>query len=187
MATGVNTSLPALMSASETSWPAVTLTPLSCSVPATGSAVILTAVSALTGESAESVKPKSAAVKMYAVSSSVVTVLFVPTGASLTDVTFTLMVRGVASRSMPPFAVPPSSCTWKVNDAYPTPLALAAGVNFRLPALMSANETNWPAITFTPLSCSVPAPGSAVILTAANALTGASDGSVKPKSAAVNV
>ena len=67
------------------------------------------------------------------------------------------------------------------------PLALAAGVNFSLPALMSATETNWPAVTATPLSVSVPSRGSVVILTAASALAGVSLGSVKPKSAAAKV
>ena len=120
-ATAVNFKLPALMLATDTNWPALTATPESVRLPAPGSAVILTALSAFAPAalpaSAGSVKPKSAAVKVYAASSSVVTVLFVPTGASLTDVTFTVIVRGVASRSTPPFATPPSSCTWKVKDA----------------------------------------------------------------------
>ena len=66
-------------------------------------------------------------------------------------------------------------------------MALAAGVNFSLPAVMSATETNWPAVTATPLSASVPAAGSVVILTARSVLAGVSLGSLKPKSAAVNV
>ena len=32
------------------------------------------------------------------------------------------------SRSTPPFAVPPSSCTWKLKFAYPTPLVPGVGV-----------------------------------------------------------
>ena len=105
------------MLATETLWPAVTATPDSARVPAPGMVLILTAVSALAGLSLGSVKPKSALANVYAVSSSVVTVLLVPAGASLTAVTFTVIVLGVGSRSTPPLAVPPSSCTWKVKAA----------------------------------------------------------------------
>ena len=66
-------------------------------------------------------------------------------------------------------------------------MAFATGVNLRFPALMFATETNWPAVTATPESARLPAPGSVVIFTFDNALTGLSAGSVNPKSAAVNV
>ena len=82
---------------------------------APGIVVILTAVSAFAGLSFGSVKPKSTAAKVYCVSSNVVTVLLVPAGASFTAVTLTVIVFAEASRSTPPFAVPPSSCTWKVK------------------------------------------------------------------------
>jgi hypothetical protein len=98
-------------------WPAVTATPDSVRLPAPGMAVILTAVSALAGESLGSAKPKSAAANVYCISSFVVTMLFVPAGASLTAVTLTVIVFGEASRSTPPLEVPPSSCTWKVKLA----------------------------------------------------------------------
>ena len=71
------------------------------------------------------------------------------------------------------------------------PLALAAGVNGRLPALISLTEMNWPAVTATLLLVSVPLVGSVVIFTANRMLAGpggrrrVSLGSVKPKSAAV--
>ena len=39
------------------------------------------------------------------------------TGASFTAVTFTVIVLGVVSRSTPPSAVPPVSCTWNVKLA----------------------------------------------------------------------
>ena len=39
------------------------------------------------------------------------------TGASLTAVTLTVIVFALWSRSTPPLAVPPSSCTWKVKLA----------------------------------------------------------------------
>jgi hypothetical protein len=43
--------------------------------------------------------------------------VFAPAGASLTEVTSSVSVFADASRSTPPFAVPPSSCTWKVKLA----------------------------------------------------------------------
>ena len=73
-------------------WPAVTATPDNVKLPAPGIVVIVTAVSALAGLSLGSVKPKSAAANVYCVSSSVVTVLSVPAGASLTEVTSTVIV-----------------------------------------------------------------------------------------------
>jgi fatty acid desaturase len=103
------------MFAALTNCPAVTATPFSVSVPAVGSVVIFTFRSASAGESFGSVKPKLAALKTYAVSSLVVTVLFVPTGASFTDATLIVIVREVVSVSTPPLAVPPPSMTWNLN------------------------------------------------------------------------
>ena len=97
-------------------------------------------------------------------------------------VTFTVNTRGVGSRSNPPLAVPPLSCTWKVKLAYGVPLAWVTGVNTSRPASMSPTLTNWPAVTTVPLSLSAPAPGSVVIRTACSWLAGLSWGSVKPKS-----
>ena len=108
-ATGINTSLPALMSATVTVWPAPTAAPLFVRLPAPGSVAIRTAIRLWAGLSLPSLKPKSAALKVYAVSSFVVTVLSVPAGASFTAVTFTVSVLAEASRSMPPLAVPPAS------------------------------------------------------------------------------
>ena len=48
---------------------------------------------------------------------------------------------------MPPLAVPPSSCTWNVKVEYGMPFAFAAGVKARLPAVMLATVTTWPAVT----------------------------------------
>ena len=92
LATGVNTSLPPTMSAALTKSPALTSTPLSVRLPAPDSVAIFTAVSALAGVSAASLKPKSVAANVYTVSSSVLTVLLVPAGASLTAVTSIVMV-----------------------------------------------------------------------------------------------
>src|SRR5689334_23326286 len=105
------------------------------------------------------------------------------TGPSLTPVTLMVMVLGVGSRSVPA----PASCTWKVNDVYGVPKPSGAGVNFNRPAVMSATETNSPALTATLLFVSVPRPGNVVIFTARNVFGGVSFGSVNPKSAAVNV
>ena len=115
------------------------------------------------------------------------TVVAIPTGASLTDITFTVRERGVGSRSTPPLAVPPSSCTWNVKLAYGVPLASAAGLNTSRPASIAPTVTNCPAVIAVPLSVSVPAPGSVVIRTAWSWLAGLSWGSVKPKSARTNV
>ncbi|MNC87180.1 hypothetical protein D3C83_28840 [compost metagenome] len=79
--------------------------------------MIFTARKAFTGESPASVKPKSALEKMYGASSLVVTVWSAPAGASLTGLTLIVIVFGVGSRSTPPFAVPPLSCTRKVKLA----------------------------------------------------------------------
>src|SRR3954466_10285914 len=65
------------------------------------------------------------------------------TGASLTGATSMVIVWADGSKSTPPFAVPPSSWTWNVNEAYAAPLASAAGVNVSRPAMMSATLTNW--------------------------------------------
>ena len=50
---------------------------------------------AFAGVSLGSLKPKSAAAKVYAVSSFVVTVLSAPAGASFTERTFTVIVFGL--------------------------------------------------------------------------------------------
>src|SRR5947199_331558 len=190
-AAGVNTSRPALMSATVTNWPAVTAMPLLVSVPdaRVGIVVISTAASALAGLSFGSVKPNSSAVKVWAVSSLVVIVLSVPAGASFTLVTLIVIVLADWSVSTPPLATPPLSLTWNVKLASGDPLAFAAGVNTSRPALMSATVTNWPAVTAMPLLVSVPDArvGIVVISTAASALAGLSFGSVKPNSSAVKV
>ena len=80
--------------------------------------MIFTAASAFAGASFGSLKPKSRRGEACsALSSSVVTVLFAPAGASFTEVTLTVIVFADGSRSTPPFAVPPSSCTWNVKLA----------------------------------------------------------------------
>src|SRR5438552_1650065 len=175
-AAGVNFSRPASMSPTLTNCPAATAAPWTLSVPVPGSVVIFTAWKALGGVSWGSVTRRSARANVYGVSSSVVTVVAVPTGASLTGVTFTVSARGVGSRSTPPFAVPPLSCTWNVKLAYGVPLASAAGANTSRPASMSPTLTNWPATTAAPRTLSVPVPGSVATLTAWKPLAGVSCG-----------
>src|SRR6185503_7174966 len=114
LAAGVKRKRPAAISAAEIVCPAETVTPLFVRAPAAGTDEILTAVSALPSAS---LKPKSAAPSTYGVSSSVVTVWLTPDGASFTEVTLTLIVRTIGSRETPPFAVPPSSRTWKPKAA----------------------------------------------------------------------
>src|SRR5438309_775839 len=98
-----------------------------------------------------------------------------------------VMLLGDWSRSTPPLAVPPLSCTWKVNEVYGEPLAFAAGVNFNSLAVMSATAMDWPAETARPLFVSEPANGSELIFTAAKLLLGLSLGSLNPKSPVVKV
>jgi hypothetical protein len=85
------------------------------SEPTVGRATILTAARLLAPPSRGSVNPNCAVVNTCAVSSSVVTVLLVPIGASLTAVTLNVKLRATGSRSTPPFDVPPSSRTWNVK------------------------------------------------------------------------
>jgi hypothetical protein len=117
------------MSAMLTDWPAVMPPPESVRLPAPGSVVIVTAMNAFAGVSDASLNPKSAAVNVCAMSSSVVTVRSVPVGASFTEVT--PIVSDSVSVSLPPFAVPPLSVTVQLNVAGP-PLAPASGVK-RMP------------------------------------------------------
>src|SRR5262249_60874938 len=83
-AAGANWSFPPVRSAIETIWPAVTVTLLSVSVPAVGKVVIFTAARALAplllAASTGSVKPKSAAAKVYELSSRIVLLLSAPAG-----------------------------------------------------------------------------------------------------------
>ena len=77
-----------------------TAEPLSFSVPAAGMLVILTAASALAGESLGSVKPKSAASSVRGVSSLMVSVAEVPIGASLIGPTLISKEKEVMSPSL---------------------------------------------------------------------------------------
>ena len=94
----MNRSLPAAISVAVTKSPALRAAPLvRASVPAAGSVVIFTARSVSGGVSFGSLKPKSAAPKRYAPSSSVVTVLLAPCGASFTEITLTSTVATLES------------------------------------------------------------------------------------------
>src|SRR5205085_1411917 len=78
--------------------------------------------------------------------------------ASLTALTLMVTVLADWSRSTPPLAVPPLSCTWKVKLASGDPLEWAVGVNTSRPAAMLAAETKSPAFTVAPLLVKVPVP-----------------------------
>ena len=69
------------------------------------------------GTSFASVRGKSPGAKVLLVSSRMVTVLFAPVGASLTEVTSIVMVFAVGSSFIPLLRIPPSSCTLKVKLA----------------------------------------------------------------------
>ena len=97
------------------------------------------------------------------------------------------MVFSEASRSMPLFAVPPLSCTWKVKLELATPFALSAGVNRSKPEATLAAVMEAPAVTATELFVRLPLAGSVVIFTARSVFAGVSMGSLKPKSAAAKV
>src|SRR5262249_53464192 len=87
----------------------------------------------LGGESYGSLYPKSVGLKIYEAPAhlSIAIVWSDPFGASFTDVTLIVTVFGIGSRSAPPLAVPPLSCTWNVNcgrTELPS-FAFVAGVN----------------------------------------------------------
>ena len=82
------------MSDADMDCPADTAEPFKVNEPADGKVDILTAKSVLLSPRA-SAKPKSLVVKTLGVSSSVVTALSTPLGASLTGVTLMVMVFGL--------------------------------------------------------------------------------------------
>ena len=105
------------MSAMLMLWPTVTAAPASIRLPAVAILEIVTAENVFAGLSLVSLNPKSAAEKTHGVSSVVVSVVLAPDGESLTAVTLKVIVFAVGSRSTPPSAVPPLSCTRKVKLA----------------------------------------------------------------------
>ena len=102
-------------------------------------------------------------------------------GVSFTAATLKVRVFGEGSRSTPPLAVPPLSCTWKVNEVYGVPLPLAPGWKTSRPAAMLAAETYWPVVTVVPLSFTVPAAGSVVIFTARSVVRHVPQGVAEPE------
>src|SRR5438046_2307657 len=138
-AAGVNTSRPALMSATVTNWPAVTAMLLLVSVPGArvGIVVGLPAAAALAGLSFGSVKPNSSAVKVWAVSSLVVIVLSVPAGASFTLVTLIVIVLADWSVSTRSEERRVGTVSWNVKLASGDTLAFAGVMDPGRPAWMS--------------------------------------------------
>ncbi len=156
--------------------PAFTATPDKVKLPLPGSVVIFTALNR--SPSKASLKPNSAVVKAWAVSSKVMTVLFVPLGASLTALISTVIVYAKALSSAP-------SLTLNSKVSYVVPLALEIGTNFRFPAIISATAITWLRVTSAPFSCKLPTVSNVVILTLAKVAPAST--SEKLKSAAVNV
>ena len=107
-------------------------------------------------------------------SSTAMTLSPIPTGASLTGVTFRVSVLGAVSKA------PALSCTLNAKLAYAAPFASGAGAKTSLPAAMSAAGITVPASTAVPFSSSVPAPGRASMRTLARVWSASA--SAKPKS-----
>jgi len=110
-----------VMSAADTNWPAPTgpgaeAPAARFRTPAPGSVVIFTASSVFAGivrVGEAEVRRRKAVGRVFQRGDR----LIGASGRSLTEVTLTVIVLADASRSMPPFAVPPLSCTWKVKFA----------------------------------------------------------------------
>src|SRR5436190_2220983 len=154
---GVNLSLPAVRSARGMDCPAAIGTPvLLVRLPAVGNVVIFTARNVWGGvelggrESFGSVNPKSATCSTCSVSSRIVIVFSAPLGGSFAGVTLKVSVFGVGSRSAPPLAVPPLSCTWKLKAASDEPFALAGGTNRSPFTMRSVPEMTCPVVIDTP-------------------------------------
>ena len=94
-ATGTNFNNPLVIFAAETTCPTVTFTPFNCNVPTAGRVVTFTLLNVFAGLSFVSLNQKFAVVNVYVTSSSVVTAVSVPAGASFTEVTFTVIVFGL--------------------------------------------------------------------------------------------
>ena len=110
------------------------------------------------------------------------TVLSVPSGASFTAVTLTVIVFGVGSRSTPPLAVPPSSCTWNVKVAYGVPLSFGVGRELQI-ARRDVRDRNALARRHVhPVELQLPVARQRRDRHRRQALAGVSFGSVNPKS-----
>src|SRR5262245_41651832 len=149
---------------------------------------MITLRNALAGLSCGSLKPELAALSTTVSSSLTLTGLTVaelevPTGASLTERTLKVKVRGVSSRILPPLARLPLSCTWKVKVGLGLPLESEAGLNVTLPARNSLIGILWLFVIAEPLKSSEP-PWRLRLenFTATKLSAGESPGSVKPKS-----
>jgi len=99
----------------------------------------------------------------------------------------TVNVLGVASRSTPPFAVPPLSWTWKVKVVYGLPKALIGGTYFSSPLVIFATVIICPTVTLVPFSWIVHNAGKVVTFTPLSVFGDASRGSVNQKLAVVKV
>lgn len=98
-----------------------------------------------------------------------------------------VIVLVLLSSSIPPFAVPPSSLTLKVNEAYGTHVAAATGVNLICPLVIADSLITWFALIFVPFAANVPTTGVVTALNPLKRFAGKSFGSVNQKSPVVNV
>ena len=158
LASGRNFRLPDVMFAEVMICPEVTATPLSNTVPSTGSESMRTRASE---PPSTSLNGKSVVANVKSVSSAVVTVRLPPVGASLTGVTLTVIVLAEAANVL-------ASPTENVKVVYGDPFSFVSGRNFRFPAVMFAAVTICPAVTATPLSNTVPSTGNVSMRTRAS-------------------
>src|SRR5438046_10477095 len=91
-------------------------------------------------------------------------VLLVLCGVSLCEVTLMVIVLADGSVSTPLLAVPPLSWTWKVKIGRASCRERVESVDVGLPLIMTAAETNWPAVTATLSTVREPGPGMVVIV-----------------------
>ena len=96
--------------------------------------------------------------KTRGVFSVVGTELSAPCGGLFTLATLTVIVWALAadSRSTPPLAVPPLSCSWKVKLVKAGPNRFGLGAELQRAAVIAAAETSWPTVSGLPPSVSAP-------------------------------
>ena len=122
-ASGRNFRLPDVMFAAVMICPEATATPLSSTVPSTGSESMRTRDKE---PPFTSLNGKSGVANVKSVSSAVATMRLPPVGVSFTGVTLTVIVLGEAANAL-------ASPTENVKVVYGEPFSFASGRNFRLP------------------------------------------------------
>jgi hypothetical protein len=100
---------------------------------------------------------------------------------------FTVIVFGLASKSIHQFVVHPLSCTWNVNVVYGLQYAFDDGTNLNNHPFISATEIVCHALIFDQFNCKFPNDGKVVIFTHAKVFAGLSLVSLNPKLPAMNI